>query len=212
VLADDRVTTEPGWLRFARLAFGLLVLVAIGYQLWVSAGTGRLDLVNFFSYFTILSNLLGAAVFLIGAARLGPTRAGSWDLLRGQAVVVLTVTLVVFALLLADTDVDVTNAWVDTVLHRLFPVVVIADWLLDPPRVRVSVRSSLVWLAAPLAWTAYTLIRGALVGWYPYPFLDPAEGGYGPVAVVIVGILVFGVVVCAAVAFLGNAADRRRRT
>jgi hypothetical protein len=212
VLADDRVTTEPGWLRFARLAFGLLVLVAIGYQLWVSAGTGRLDLVNFFSYFTILSNLLGAAVFLIGAARLGPTRAASWDLLRGQAVVVLTVTLVVFALLLADTDVDVTNVWVDTVLHRLFPVVVIADWLLDPPRVRVSVRSSLVWLAAPLAWTAYTLIRGALVGWYPYPFLDPAEGGYGPVAVVIVGILVFGVVVCAAVAFLGNAADRRRRT
>jgi hypothetical protein len=212
VLADDRVTTEPGWLRFARLAFGLLVLVAIGYQLWVSAGTGRLDLVNFFSYFTILSNLLGAAVFLIGGARLGPTRAASWDLLRGQAVVVLTVTLVVFALLLADTDVDVTNAWVDTVLHRLFPVVVIADWLLDPPRVRVNVRSSLVWLAAPLAWTAYTLIRGAVVGWYPYPFLDPAEGGYGPVAVVIVGILVFGVVVCAAVAFLGNAADRRRRT
>lgn len=42
----------------------------------------------------------------------------------------------------------------------------------------------------PLAWTVLTLIRGALDGWYPYPFLDPANGGYGAVVTTTVGIVV----------------------
>jgi hypothetical protein len=42
----------------------------------------------------------------------------------------------------------------------------------------------------PLAWTVLTLIRGALDGWYPYPFLDPANGGYGALVTTTVGIVV----------------------
>lgn len=42
----------------------------------------------------------------------------------------------------------------------------------------------------PLAWTVLTVIRGALDGWYPYPFLDPANGGYGAVVTTTVGIVV----------------------
>ena len=53
---------------------------------------------------------------------------------------------------------------------------------------RLSVRDGLLWLAFPLAWTGVTLVRGALDGWYPYPFLDPANGGYGQVAVIAVAI------------------------
>ena len=197
-------------LALVRVGFAVLTLVAIAYQLSVSAGTGRLDLVNFFSYFTILSNLLAAAVLLVGAARSMHTPSPTWDLVRGQAVVVMTVTLVVFALLLADTDVDVTTSWVDTVVHRLFPAVVILDWLVDPPASAIGPRRSLVWLAAPLAWLGYTMIRGALTAWYPYPFLDPADGGYGPVAVTVAAILAFGVVLCVIVAAVGDALRSRR--
>ena len=35
----------------------------------------------------------------------------------------------------------------------------------------------------PLAWLAFTLVRGALIGWYPYPFVDVTTLGYGAVAV-----------------------------
>ncbi len=42
----------------------------------------------------------------------------------------------------------------------------------------------------PLAWTVLTVIRGALDGWYPYPFLDPANGGYGALVTTTVGIVV----------------------
>lgn len=197
-------------LTIARVGFALLTLGAVGYQLWVSAGSGRLDLVNFFSYFTILSNLLASAVFLLGATRRGPTSTRTWALVRGQAVVMMTVTLVVFAVLLSGTDVDVTQPLVNMIVHQLFPIVVIVDWLVDPPGERISVRDSLIWLTFPLIWTAYSLIRGALVGWYPYPFLDPANGGYGTVAMYIVGILIFGIVVCAAVGAAGTAMRSRQ--
>ena len=40
----------------------------------------------------------------------------------------------------------------------------------------------------PLAYLAYALVRGT-AGWYPYPFLNPANvGGYGGVAAYAVGI------------------------
>ena len=54
------------------------------------------------------------------------------------------------------------------------------------------------------------MVRGALTGWYPYPFLDPADGGYGPVAVTVAAILAFGVLLCVLVAVVGDALRSRR--
>ena len=50
----------------------------------------------------------------------------------------------------------------------------------------------------PLAWTVLTVIRGALDGRYPYPFLDPANGGYGAVVTTTVGIVVGSFVIALA--------------
>jgi hypothetical protein len=149
-------------------------------------------------------------VFLIGAARWRETPTRGWELVRGGALLYMTVTLVVFSLLLSGSDVDTAVVWVNTVVHKLFPLVLLIDWILDPPRHRISIRDSLVWLVYPLAWLAYTMVRGALVGWYPYPFLDPANGGYGTVALYVVAILVFGVVLCAVLATAGNILGDRR--
>src|SRR5665647_3215342 len=38
----------------------------------------------------------------------------------------------------------------------------------------------------PLAFGAFTLVHGAITGWYPYDFLDVGERGYGSVAVQLV--------------------------
>jgi hypothetical protein len=199
--------------RVYRLGFALLTLVAIGTVAADLVGRGEFQPANFFSFFTIQSNLIAVAVFLVGAIR-GDPASRTWELVRGASVVYMTVTLVVFALLLAGTDVDVTLPWVDTVVHRIMPIAVIADWLIDPPDRRISFRTSLVWLAYPLVWTGYTLVRGALTGWYPYPFLDPANGGYATVALYVVAIFVFGMALCAVVAWVGSvmgarAADRK---
>ena len=69
-------------------------------------------------------------------------------------------------------------------------VAVMADWLADPPRAPIAFRrAARAWLAFPLLWTALTLVRGEIDGRYPYPFLDPANGGYGSVALYSVAIL-----------------------
>ena len=133
--------------------------------------------------------------------------------MRGAVTLYITITGVVFALLLAglQESLDTHIAWVDFTVHKLMPVVLVADWLIDPPRHRLSFRIGLAWLLYPLAYLVYTLIRGARVDWYPYPFLDVSRHGYGGVllscAVMLVGF------VAAAWAFVaaGNwRADRGR--
>ncbi len=195
-------------LKVYRLGFALLPIIAIGATLADLAGRGVLNPVNFFSFFTIQGNVIGVVAFVLaGTAR---QRSVVLDLVRGASVVYLTVTFVVYALLLSGTDVDMPLAWVDFILHKVFPIVVFADWVIDPPVRRVTVRQAVSWLVYPLAWVGYTLVRGPLANWYPYPFLDPANGGYGRVAAYVVGIVIFGIVVIAIVTAVGNWLGGRR--
>ena len=86
------------------------------------------------------------------------------------------------------------------------------DWLIEPPHQPIPFRRAVVpWLAFPLAWTAFTLVRGAIDGRYPYPFLDPANGGYGVVALYCIGIFALFLAVVWVVAAIGTALRERRR-
>jgi hypothetical protein len=197
-------------LALARVVFALLTITAMTTQALDLAANGRFHPLNFFSYFTIQSNVIGAVVFLVAALRWrGPSSPG-WELVRGASALNLTVTYVVFALLLSDTNVDTRLSWVNTVVHGIFPLAAMADWVVDPPATEVSTRGSLSWLVYPLAWLAYTMVRGPIAGWYPYPFLDPANGGYGTVALYVVAIFVFGLIVATVLRLVGNALRIRR--
>ena len=143
------------------------------------------------------------ALLVVFAA--GTPRGSGVDRLRGAAVVYMAVTGVVYGLLLQGTDVDTTIPWVNAIVHQVMPVVVVLDWLLDPPVDRLATRDALAWLTYPVAWIAYTMVRGPIAGWYPYPFLDPAPGGYAPVAATIAVIFVAGALLCLVVAWVGNA-------
>ncbi len=174
-----------------RLFFGLLTFYAIGVQLGIHLRLG-FDPVNFFSYFTNLSNIILAAVFVIGALNLWQRRTPTpqQDLMRGGSVVYIAVVGLVFSILLRDVELGSLQPWINTLLHYINPVVGVADWIISPPKNQLNLQKTRVWLAFPLAYLAYTLVRGALVNWYPYPFLNPATvGGYGAVALYCVGIL-----------------------
>src|SRR5580765_7780915 len=140
---------------------------------------------NFFSFFTIQSNILGVVALTAAAFVPRPDRSAEFDVARGAATLYMAITGVVFALLLSghQESLDTHIAWVNFVVHTLMPIVLVADWLLDPPRHRAGWRTAAVWLAYPLVWFAYTLVRGSAEGWYPYPFVDVAQHGYGHVFV-----------------------------
>ena len=71
----------------------------------------------------------------------------------------------------------------DVLVHVAVPVLTVIGWLVFGPRPRIDGRTVAWSLAWPIGWLVYTLVVGALTGWYPYPFLDVAARGVGPVAI-----------------------------
>ncbi len=187
-----------------RLGFAGLTIAAIITQLANQIDRGA-SVVNFLAFFTIESNILGAAVFLYLGVRPLQGRSRRTEVVRGAAVVALATTGVVFALLLSGSDVALPIPWVNAVLHQVMPIVIVLDWLVDPPADPIPMRQAVWWLAFPLVWAIVTMIRGPIVDWYPYPFLDPGLHGVIGVAGYVAGIAVFIVVMIAGVHWVGNA-------
>ncbi|MEE2522302.1 Pr6Pr family membrane protein [Pseudarthrobacter sp. J75] len=149
---------------------------------------------NFFSFFTIESNIIAVAAFAIGGWYAWKGQSPRWlEFLRGGATMYMTITGIVYSLLLSNVQVDTAVPWINVVLHYTVPTVVVIDWLVDLPRRRISLKESLVFLAFPLLYLVYSLIRGPIADWYPYPFLDPRIDGYGNVAVmsVLIALVAF---------------------
>ena len=64
--------------------------------------------------------------------------------------------------LLSGVDVQLQLVWVDIVLHKIFPFIVVLDWIVDPPTTRLTSRDTLLWLAYPLVWMVTMAFK-------PYP-------------------------------------------
>ncbi len=147
-----------------RWIIAALVVAAIITQLAHTVGLKPPGSVaNFFSFFTIEANIIAVVVFVIGAIPGREPDSRWYDLARGAAATYMSVTGVVYAVLLSDLPVaaDSTIPWVNEVLHYLMPLVVFLDWLFVPPKYVIRFRESLTWAAFPLLYAIYSLIRGA---------------------------------------------------
>jgi len=174
-----------------RLAFGSLGFITILTQLIYLDHHKALNTLNFFSYFTILSNVFSVLALLIGAFYLLRRRklTSTDNLLRNCVVLYMAVTGIIYATLLSGLSLGLLLPWVNDVLHRLMPIVIVVDWLYEPSKIKLKQIPLL--FVFPIIFVVYTLIRGPIVHWYPYPFLNPTlPGGYGRVLLYCVGILV----------------------
>jgi len=203
-------------LGFGRLAFAIVGLVAV-VALIVHNNSANPDFnfVNFFSFFTVDANILAALVLLVaGAAALRGNQSRELSGLRGAVTTYMAITGIVYNVLLADlTESLQTNLqWANIIVHILMPIVLVVDFLLDRTVHRLGLRNALWWLGFPLIWTAYTLIRGAIVDWYPYPFLDHRLHNYGVVALYVLGIAVAFFVVAAVLAYSTRVLNRSEPT
>ncbi|WP_330179376.1 Pr6Pr family membrane protein [Nocardia sp. NBC_01503] len=192
----------PMWVRVPRIAFGLFALVALVDIPVRNIGVDGYSYTNFFSYFTIQSNILGVLVLLVGGLR-DPGSRG-WQLFRGAGTLYLTITGIIYAVLLADVDVQMDGLWTNAALHKVMPLVILLDWLIIPAGIKVTPKLIGWWLIYPIAYGVYTLIRGPIVDWYPYPFIDPRTQGYLAMSGKLVVIVLFFVILAAAVAALNG--------
>jgi len=197
-------------------ALAVVALLALLLQLWIAlrvpghphltepgriAGGSAIErLIRVASFFTIQSNVLS----LVVAAQLAidPDRDGAaWRVLRLDALLGIAVTGIVYATVLAP--IHEPKGWQETstnaVVHYVMPIGIVLGWLLFGPRPRIDLRVVGWALAWPVAWLGYTLVRGAIWHWYPYPFLDVPTHGY--LRVVVNSALVTVVLALVAAAF-----------
>ncbi len=184
---------QRGW----HAATAVIVAVAVFGQFGYSQSQGRSGL-NFFSYFTVQSNLL---VWISAIAlTVGVSQEARWfRLVRLAALTGITVTLLVFAVLIGPyVTLSGPDWWFDKGLHYVSPTLAILGFLVVGPTTRFR-RADLAFIAWPAAWLAYTLGRAV---WFspayelpdgstapvPYDFLDFDTLGAGRVAVTSVVI------------------------
>lgn len=180
--------TKSGAGRIFHLVTALVVLAGLVVQLFVTAnGTEGFfpdnpdRVFNMFAYFTILSNvLLGGTTLLLAIT---PDRDSLlFKTLRLNGVLCMAVTGIVYHVALADLD-DLTGwaAVANLLLHTVTPILAVVGWLAFGPRGRTD-RTVVAWsIAFPLLWLVFTLIRGAAIGFWPYPFVNADDLGYAKV-------------------------------
>ena len=168
--------------RALRMLAATFILGFLGRQLSLVMASS-LEVFDFLSYSTVLSNLLAALVLVALALRPSLIESARFTWVRGIATMSMCAIGVFFVAWVAANPLDALK-------HAVGPIVILLDWIREPPR-HLSLTSVLSWLIAPAAYIGYTLVRGGFTGWYPYDFLDPSgDGGYQRVGVVSIVILV----------------------
>lgn len=195
-----------------RIVAGLGLLLTVVVQIGDELAHGAYEPTRYFAYFTIQTALIDVVVLVVGGwwALRHPHDTRLLTVAAMCAVPYAIVTTVVYNLLLrgiAPVGYEPPD-WMNEVLHVVIPAVLIIDWIVAPGRARLRLRE-LWWVTPyPLAWVAFTMIRGAADGWYPYPFLEPGgPAGVPGVVLYVVGIAVV-MIVLALLATLRTRASR----
>ncbi|MDQ1553504.1 MAG: hypothetical protein QOK46_582 [Microbacteriaceae bacterium] len=198
------VRTAVGLSRLVTAALCATALVA--RFIW-GLGSVTFTASNFFAYLTIQGNMAFVLVsMLAGVLALRGRRDPRWLDTARAAVLSCTISAgVVFGFLIqqaGERGLPLDVPWSDQVLHFWLPSFAILDWIFGPGRGRAQWRAIPIVLGYTVVWGILTLLRGAVVGWYPYFFLDPAQVANAGEFVLLAGLalVLFAVVSVSVVA------------
>ncbi|MES2734172.1 MAG: Pr6Pr family membrane protein [Bacteroidota bacterium] len=137
--------------------------------------------IRFFSFFTILTNILVAWCFTnqwLKANEDGTRFFARPTTLTAVTVYITLVGLVYNLLLRFLWHPQGLQRIVDELLHSVIPVLVVLYWGIFVPKSDLKWKDTFSWLLYPLVYSLYIVIRGAWSGFYPYPFIDVTKLGY----------------------------------
>jgi hypothetical protein len=160
------------------MAVVLLEWAALAVQLVVHLRTAPASpgeaLLRFFSFFTILTNILIGIYFTALLFTLAG-KQGFFSRSSPQTASVMYITVVglIYNLILrGDWHSSGLQAVLHDILHTAIPLLVIVYWALWVDTRGLQWRSIPSWLIYPAGYTIFVFVRGRFSGWYPYPFLD----------------------------------------
>ena len=199
-----------------RLLISAAIIFSIAWQVEDRVVNNVFRPGEYFAYFTIDSGMVAAVALAVAGARALSGKRDTVLLNRVRLSVVSyeIVVAVVYNALLRGMPGDVRDGnymWPQTpneILHVWAPILILLDFVITTYGVKFK---EIFWvLLFPLAWAAFSIVRGIATGWWPYWFIDPTDKGGVPQMVgYIIGIMVF-MLVSASVALGLNKLVRRR--
>lgn len=200
----------------ARRGAALVAVVAtltLAARLWLRTeqSGGLLAALSFLTqFFTILTNAMTLGLMLWIALGLGvPPR-----LTRALVIAIVCVGLIYHALLAHLVSLSGMALWADHGTHTFVPLFAGLWWIFLAPKQKLRASDALLWVAWPLTYCIYILIRAAFSGFYPYPFLDLPQIGWvrliANTAGLLLGFVVVGLALAAVERWMPRVADRAK--
>ncbi|WP_298396494.1 Pr6Pr family membrane protein [Flavobacterium sp.] len=167
--------------------------------------------IRFFTFFTILTNILVAIVFT--AVLIKPKRKFSFFLnpinQSAIAVYIFVVGFVYNLILRFLWQPQGVQRIVDEMLHTIIPIYYILYWYFKSNTKSILWKNFINWLIYPIVYLVVIMIRGSFSNYYPYPFVNVTSLGIDKVFInIILLTLFFGGV---AIAFIGIAKWKNKR-
>jgi len=151
-------------------------------------------IIRFFSFFTILTNLLVALYFTSRIPifkKVSIRQMTNKGTITALTVFILVVGLVYQLVLRQTWHPTGFQRIVDELLHSVMPVFVLLYWLSFADIADIKFNNLKNWLWFPGLYFVHILIRGLFSDFYPYPFINALEIGY--VQVIVNCLIVSGV-------------------
>jgi hypothetical protein len=163
--------------------FALVLQLSLMLALQSQTGLSVLEVViKFLSFFTILSNTIVAVSLTLillkpqsGLAVFFAKPANK----TAVAVYILVVGIVYNLILRALWAPTGWQRVADELLHVAVPLLYLIYWLFFVPKGYLQWKTPINWLLYPICYLIYSIIRGAVTKFYPYPFIDVNQLGYG---------------------------------
>jgi len=198
------------WIGFVFGAAALVLQFALAIPLRLDKGDTIFGAVVFyFSFFTILTNL---TLVLIYAAELWPRTYlhwFRWPVTRGMMVAAIALVGGFYHFFLAETwDPQGLAQVADVALHYATPIFYVAWWIFFMRHGALKFAQIPQMLLPPTIYLIYAMVRGAIVGEYPYTILEANRLGYGQVAINVVMVLVALIILSALVVAIDRALTR----
>lgn len=190
------MTKDEKRIRTTIYALGSLIgWTAIILQLYVTISIRQVPLldvlIRFFSYFTILTNILVALHFsclwLFPLSNFA-SYFKKFTTKTALMVYILVVGLIYNLLLRGIWTVTGLAKLADELLHSFIPSFFIIYWIFFSEKEKLNWKDALSWVWYPIIYLTYTLLRGVITNTYPYPFIDVTKLGYQQVIINSLGI------------------------
>ena len=185
--------------------------ISVGAQFILMMQNRQADIsetiIRFFSFFTILTNILVALFF---TAKIYNLKGFFFNLFRSKGSLTAVTTFILIVGLVYQFILRKTwhptglQMIVDELLHTLIPLFMLVYWLMNVQKENLQMKPIFKWLLYPAVYLILIMSRGYFSHYYPYPFINRDEIGFDQVLYNSLFILIFTIFVFLILKFIGN--------